>query len=451
MAAILFSLIFPPGAVPDEKYHFVQAYAYSNLLQGYPSNDHAINMRMTDIDVFRQFVTAFASGDYADTTKGAFPIFSQDETRFFYSSRWGSVVGIQELPQTRIPSALGITLCQLLHINGVWTFYIGRFFNFIAFAVMAFWAVRTTPIAKPAFMALCLLPSVLHITNSYSYDAVIYGLSFLSISLCLKCIYTPEAVTRKTLLAIVVALALLAPCKTIYSVLIFLVLVIPGSCFRTKKDAFLYKALCFVAMLASIAFFSFDYISRVIGIANIGDNSETAPVQSSNTKHSLSEIITNPVQTTYIYLHTVLNQGTFHLNNLLGGSLGWFPLQPEIWAPWLFLLPYIVILLISAQRYMGDELLPSGKKKLLFGAICIMVYLGSLTAMFIASTYSYESVIQGVQGRYFLPILPLLLLILRFRAIRLGADPTMPIVISMFAFNLAYLQFIYSYIDLTFM
>lgn len=80
-----------------------------------------------------------------------------------------------------------------------------------------------------------------------------------------------------------------------------------------------------------------------------------------------------------------------------------------------------------------------------------MVYLGSLTAMFIASTYSYESVIQGVQGRYFLPILPLLLLILRFRAIRLGADPTMPIVISMFAFNLAYLQFIYSYIDLTFM
>lgn len=446
LSGISFSLVFPPGAVPDESYHFLQAYAFANLFQGLPASDHATNMRMTDLDLFRNLRTIFQASDYATLKESALPILVESDSRFFYPTKWGSEVDLESLPQTRIPAALGIMISQILHLNGTWTFYIGRFFNFIAFAALAFFAVRSTPIARPAFMALCMIPGVLHFVSSYSYDAIIIGLSLLLIALCLKCFYEPQSIGMRHLVAMLVVTGLLAPCKSIYSALILLVLFIPKRCFSSPSRTLLFKGGALAVLAGSILLFSSSYIASVLGLDQESTPTQAAEVDPANTRHTLSEFITDPIRTAFIYLNTIVEQGSFQLNSFLGGSLGWFTGRERytIGAPWLFLIPYIVILFISVQRFPTDSKLVSGKQKLLFGVVCGLVYLGVHTAMFTASTISASLCIQGVQGRYFIPIALLLLLVLRFKAIRLESDPAAPLLIGLFALNQAYLQFIYT-------
>ena len=449
MSAIFFSLIFPPGSVPDESYHYLQAYSFANLLQGFPANDHSTNMRMTDYAAFRNFQEVFHVSDYADLKNSIVHLFSDNESRFFYPTHWSSEVGIEELPQTRIPAAIGIIVSQWLHLSGTMTFYMGRFFNFATFAALTFFAVRLTPIARPAFMTLSLIPGVLHFASSYSYDAVIFGLSFLLIALCLKCFYEPQSIRASHLTAILIVMALLAPCKSIYSALVLLILFIPPACFSNKKRSLLYKGFAVAAVIASLALFSFSYIIGVLGLNKYTTTTQAATIDYESARHSLSEFLEHPIRTIFIYLNTIVEQGSFHINSLLGGSLGWFHIQPEIAAPWLFLLPYIVILFISAQCSPKDTRRVSGKQKLLFAVICTVVYLGGLTAMFTASTLYVQWAIQGAQGRYFIPIALLVLLILRLGRLRLDNDPTAPLIMSAFALNLAYLQFIYTRIMYT--
>lgn len=447
ISAIFFSLVFPPGSVPDESYHYLQAYSFANLLQGFPANDHSTNMRMTDYEAFRNFHEVFRISDYAELKDSAIPLFSGSGSRYFYPTYWSSEVGIENLPQTRIPAALGIITSQWLHLNGTVTFYVGRFSNFAAFAVLAFFAVRLTPIARPGFMTLCLIPGVLHFASSYSYDAVIFGLSFLLTALCLKCFYEPQTIEAFHLVIIFIVMILLAPCKSIYSALVLLILFIPSSCFSSRKRSFLYKGLAVTAMIVSLLIFSSSYIISVLKLNSISAGAQAATTNPTTAKHSLSEFFYHPLQTIFIYLNTIVEQGTFHLNSLLGGSLGWFHLHREIAAPWLFLLPYIVLLLISAQRFPQDDHSVPGKRKLLFAIICLTVYLGGLTAMFTASTLQTQWAIQGVQGRYFIPVALLLLLILRFGRFRLDSNPTAPLIMSVFALNLSYLQFIYTVVE----
>ena len=78
-------------------------------------------------------------------------------------------------PYIKLPSALGIVLATLLNLGSFPLFYLGRFFNLLMFAALAYFAVRITPVGKNAMMVAGLLPMTLHLASSYSYDAGIMG------------------------------------------------------------------------------------------------------------------------------------------------------------------------------------------------------------------------------------------------------------------------------------
>ena len=130
-------------------------------------------------------------------------------------------------PYIKLPSALGIVLATLLNLGSYPLFYLGRFFNLLMFAALAYFAVRITPVGKNAMMVAGLLPMTLHLASSYSYDAGIMGLAFLLTGMCLRAVYGEGLMSRREKAGIVVVAVLLAPCKVVYTVIVLLVILIP--------------------------------------------------------------------------------------------------------------------------------------------------------------------------------------------------------------------------------
>jgi len=73
-------------------------------------------------------------------------------------------------------------------------------------------------------------------------------------------------------------------------------------------------------------------------------------------------------------------------------------------------------MLVAVGVTCGPPLPPLAR--LLIVAIAIAIWLATITYLYLTSSIAGGDVIEGTQGRYLLPLLPLLLATLRIRAVR---------------------------------
>ena len=126
----------------------------------------------------------------------------------------------------------------------------------------------------------------------------------------------------------------------------------------------------------------------------------------------------------------------FYLQSLAGGSLGWF--QANLILPSFYLIPVLLLALLGIQEQRPDVSTPSIPRWMLLTATFVSIA-GSVASMWIGWTFDTEGVIQGVQGRYFLPVLPLILLALKTRLIDVNRDLMTFTIGFLICFNVLYL------------
>ena len=431
MLGIIFSLFFPAGRVPDERYHFQMSYAYANLIS---LNKNPNEIRSEDLVINKDLL---ADGTIDSSTwkneQDYFSIFATktDTDEFpkkITASDWSS-----NPPQLKLISALGINLARLLNLSGILLFYIGRIFNLFFGATLIIIAVRITPIGKNIMMSVALLPMTLHLLGSYSYDAGTIGIAFLLIALLLRAIYKSEKITSREMTLMVIFSILLAPCKLVYIFISFLCLLIPKSRFKDKKQAFLYKCIFFISTVSSLIIF------RMPALRELTSSSSQLDVRGleTGTFYSISDVLLHPGKTIMMYLRTFHALGDFYLYSMVGGSLGWF--QDNLRAPYYLDGTLLLCLFIAAQRSNDDPYVPSKKSRMVFGLITVASVLAIMLSMLIGWTFNTEIVIMGVQGRYFLPVLPLGLLAIRNHTIQIHANMGYALITGMTALNMLYL------------
>lgn len=171
-------------------------------------------------------------------------------------------------PYIKLPSALGIVLATLLNLGSFPLFYLGRFFNLLMFAALAYFAVRITPVGKNAMMVAGLLPMTLHLASSYSYDAGIMGLAFLLTGMCLRAVYGEGLMSRREKAGIVVVAVLLAPCKVVYTVIVLLVILIPRKRFSSAAASARFKVVAIGFALLSLLVFRAAGLLQMAGVAS---------------------------------------------------------------------------------------------------------------------------------------------------------------------------------------
>lgn len=433
------SILFIPFTVPDEQFHFGQAYLFSNWILSIPNSDSSLVMRLDDYALLSSNIFSISSDAYADFINRASLISSNNDLTL---TQYNVELDINsDPPQLRILPALGITLGRLLGLGAIPTFYLGRLFNFTFFVMCSYWSVRIIPYGKQILICICLLPITLHIASSYSYDATILGLSFLLIAQSTKIFCTNTKFSKTDLFIIVAICVLITPCKIIYSLILIPFLFIPSNKFRSKKQSIIFKILIICLASAYIAITSIARFDFFNATPDLSPNPDTRGSQE-GTFYKLENITSDPLGFVEIILNTINEKSSSYITQLLGGSLGWF--QSNIQAPLLFVLSYFLILTSTLIKQPYEKrYIPTKIRVLYFVVFCAISFLIMLS-MYLGWTFNSENVINGIQGRYFLPVLPILLLALKPRLIYSRINISIILIIIISFVNIMYLDWILS-------
>lgn len=438
--------IFPPNSVPDEIFHFQCSYKYSDFLLGEETSSSDITIRNEDKPLFDDQRVSVSLTHYEDVAK----YFS-----FFATENGTTTVSVESAfdiinnpPQTKLVSALGITLGKLLGLGAYPVYYLGRLFNLIVFAVLVYFSVKITPVGKNVFRAVAMLPMTLHLAASYSYDPAIIGMSFLLAALCLKAIYEEGRIGKKTIIGIGVLIFLIAPCKVIYSCIALLVLLIPKERFASRKISFAVKGGLLLIGLAGVLILKLPSIISLAGVApgvsSVVSNGVQLDTRGSETGHfyTISDVLADPLGIFLLYISSFGNIGYWYIESAIGHSLGWF--QESIIASDLIPIAFIIILLVASLKSSDEDWEISGKLRVTLISIVMLVWILASASMLLGHTFVGDPHIMGVQGRYILPVLPLLLLALHNKKIVYQGNPARAVLISAFALNLLYMNFVFA-------
>ena len=154
-----------------------------------------------------------------------------------------------------------------------------------------------------------------------------------------------------------------------------------------------------------------------------GDVSEPTAANSFSTQedltcYTLPYILSHPLDTFELCVRSVVEQGDHYLSTVVGGTLGYFGLDQPLDLAWGWVI--LLYCLLGLAWLCPDEgAVPAFAR---WAALLIALCCCGLAVLgCISWTPTYYETIYGFQGRYFLPVLPLLLLV-QPKALRLAGD-----------------------------
>lgn len=396
--------------VPDEPTHLYMAYEISNDLLGIDASENGTLMMRYD-DAVTQYVSIETSRVYFNSYFGD----------FFKGISNSQLIDTGITPANspiylHLFSGVGITLGRLLGLGTTLTFMLGRWFNLLVFALVSYYAIRKIPFGKAVVFVWGLLPIMLQQVGSYSYDCIVNTLSILVIAMTMYFMYGERPKSKRKLILeigiLVVAVLLLIPCKSHallpIALLPFMILVKLVWDKRDKIKAYLkekkYRRNVCVAVVALVAVVGL--VVAAIALKSIlanADGNGAYITWSHSYARPVGYYIKHPVDLISLFINTIWAKGEDFFVEMIGGSLGW----QKINIPIIFVVPFFVLLFYAAVRRENETQQISVVSKvwmwIVFLGICFLACLG----MLLYWTIPASTIIQGVQGRYFLPALVL--------------------------------------------
>lgn len=311
-----------------------------------------------------------------------------------------------------LPQAFGMSLARLLHLNFIWLIFSGRICNLLFYSLCLYFAVKRTPRFKLLFGLTGILPMALHQAASLSYDAFINGMSLVLIASLLKAIYEDGPLSNGDYRWILISGMLLAPAKLVYVPIVLLALLIPKERFGGTKDHLKKTVALFAFCAVTLAVFQLPSIIRVFSLEPFTLVGPDAVSGGDN--YTISYIFAHPLSTAIIFLRTLVIYAPEWAGRCIGLSLSGLTLV--IPAPVILL--FFGLLVLSTLEYENPQFVISGRDRTVFLIVAGIVTLLIMLAEFLGWTSSTLQIIDGVQGRYFVPVLPLIFMPFRFIALR---------------------------------
>lgn len=276
---------------------------------------------------------------------------------------------------------------------------LARIFNLLIGACLVAWGIRSAVFGKWALLAVALLPMTLNQIASISADSLM-----LSLSLCFLGIVSGIAGGRFPMERARYVLPLLA---------LLLAFGKPGAAWILVAVLFCYPACrssrVRFAELATTSMLIPWAVHTAWTIWSAG-NAHYGPGVDPDANRAL--LTTQPLVVARMALNTFFGDGMAGLYQSMIGRLGWLDIPLSPWA-------YKVagaILLASLWTNPDGTRIPAWTRLLALGAALGSLLLLALP-LFLTWTHVGAPVIQGLQGRYFLPTLAFLLV---FSAVRAG-------------------------------
>ena len=281
-----------------------------------------------------------------------------------------------------------------LSLGGI--YYLGRLSNLIAYCLLVFFALRITPFFKCPMFLLALMPMSLSLAGSYTCDVAVLGLNFLWMAVILKTMTLPQTVkfTNKWIIMLAILGLLIALSKS-YILLLPLIFLLPPKLFNSRRDYFISVFGILAVAFAGLAFWSFC----IKGLSlDMNDSFANSAMQ-------IEFIKTHPLAYILVLIKTFFVKTPRLLITMIG-VLGWQDTKLD-WITYI-MYPVLMYFAVRADNY-NFEL--TKWQKVLIWVVLVTGTVITYTSLYIMWSPVGNSVVLGLNGKYFIPMmLPLCLI-----------------------------------------
>lgn len=324
-------------------------------------------------------------------------------------------------PVLYLPQALAIFIGKLFSAPPIVLMYAARLFNLFCWTILIFIALSITPVYKWLFMLLALTPMSVFQSASVSMDALTNGVAFLFISMVFRLALDKNRQLKKLdLFLLIILLMFLTLSRYAYGFLYILFFMIPvkksGSLRNHLSAALLLLITICFTLLAGGMFVKHIYDSVDPAVSFYGKGMEFIQPYS-----QIQFVLTHAA----FYLKTIV--ATFWTNKLFIhsfiGKLGWLDTP----LPYMYILTASCTLILIGLCENNQKIVLSIRNKaIVLTSICSVIFILCLL-LYISWTPVGGAIIEGTQGRYFIPIAPLIFTLFYNRHLKLPEN-TMTII-----------------------
>ena len=406
--------MLPLRAVPDENMHIYTAYQMSELMMNHiQSKEEEIPMRKTDREIFIEPVEMNYDIEMAER-QYSLSVISADLS---YSETLSEDSVLWNHDMAYLVSASAMTLAKALNLNGFYTIMAGRIANLFLYLVLCYFAVKMIPFNKMIPAGIACLPMSLQQGMSYSYDSLIISSSLFVVSATLYLYFKAEESTQKKYLYIGAITLFSIPLVMLKSHAYFLIGLFPlfmylHKCYDMSK---MMRIVTFISVIFIALFVTYAFIEYFMDFPDVlSEPSNPIKWPDNQQGYTIQFFINNPLKMIYVFVRTFIINFSYYWRSAVSSHLGWLNIITS--SKYVFV--FSILLLLDAQKSGDKEMMNiDGTIKTYSAYTVLITVFGIVLALFITWTPLWSTVSQGVQGRYFIPIMIFLLLMIRNRKV----------------------------------
>ena len=440
--------VFPAMSAPDEIAHFISAYKISNKMLGKQAtvkDGHVIiraqDLWIEDVDGEYTFDKSKSEEEKVlipeEGSHGKIISSKLEETSYkvFYGkgdSRSNNIyisfggkdyekaqslhAPVNTIPSVYFLPATGITVARIMGLNSIYLVLFGRMANLILFILFGTLGIYFLPKFKEFIFLVSLLPTTIELAASYSYDAVMISSMIFFVSYVFFLAHEKKEFDIKDLVIVSLIAGLVLPCKMVYFPMLLMLFSIPlyKFKFRGKVDGKIKKEnIAFFLASAVVVLLSWVFAMYLVNRSTVVgySTSNTSSLEWAGEKsYTIGYLLHNKLKAVKLFYNTLLLQLEYYHKTMFGAYLG--HADDVVGIPYIGFLVLNIGMIFSVFGEAKEKQLLV-KERVLTGISIFFVIFLVLLSMLIAWTPISSEFIEGVSGRYFIPVLLPLLMICR--------------------------------------
>nr|WP_296155050.1 DUF2142 domain-containing protein [uncultured Blautia sp.] len=400
--SFVYSFLIPPYCVPDERAHIDATYIISNEILGVDNNagPNRIYKRVCDIDTSKENTMDVTEELYRETFEN---VFEKAEDTSLVATYADNPVGNVTF-FNYLPAAVGFSIARLLRFNTTTMIMFGRWLNALTATLLMWIGIRKIPFGKATLAVLGLFPIMLQQVASCSYDGILLGAVYVYLAYGFSMLYAKDKSILDFGIMLLAGGFSAAACKGgVYIPLLGLILLVCWEIGRNVKEKI---GWTFGAAIPMGLVFIGQFSQR---IWRMFTRSNGSAYRDGLELYSLSDFIHAPNKLIRLYQNTIATQGDTQVQQIIGGKLG----RLNVLIPWYILIAFLLLVIACCMKKKEERIyIKKGQRAFVFLISLVSIGLIMLS-MLLAWTQNNCNYIAGLQGRYFLPVVGLLLLTLR--------------------------------------
>lgn len=306
-----------------------------------------------------------------------------------------------------LPYYIVMILGRILNINLMLTLQVARILGFLFFVIMVRYAIKLMPYGKEALAIFSLTPMMLQSMVAISYDLFCIGGSFIAFAYVLKINTEEHRYTWKDVALICFLTIVLISVKygVYFACFVFLYFFLIGLPKIIKRTKYLVCLALPMVLICGLAVIKFDSIKELVLAGN------------TDVYYSVVDIIENPLGMIRFIGVSIISDLDKVIRGMFGGRLGW---DEEI-TPWVSIIVFIILFTLACT-FDKDKY---EKKERIYSLVTIILFVLGMYVIFLRGTERKRSLIYGLQGRYFIPLIPLVICFMNNHKLKLNCKPNL--------------------------